>query len=147
MDNHPRNEPQNDVNLNVLGTGCMTSCGVGCVSLLLIMLIVSAAGVRAMQENAGVIFIGFLLGLVGHLIVGYVTAGAARSANAAVNFHVLIVGGLSMLLALAGMVMPQKNTMLTSGQQGIVHLLGLISWLLTIPLMLWGASWNTEDAS
>jgi hypothetical protein len=141
------NEPQNDVNLNVLGTGCATSCGVGCVSILLIMLIVGVAGVRAVQENAGVVFVGFLMGLAGHLVVGYVTAGAARAEKAAVNFHVLIVGGLSMILGLAGMVMPQKNQVLTSQQQSLTQLLGMISWLLTIPLMLLGASWNTEESS
>lgn len=141
-----QDEPKNDVNLNVLGTGCATSCGTGCAALLILIIVTAIIGVQVARQGSGLVMLGFLLGMVGNLIVGYVTARAARQAGAAVNSHVLIIGGLSMILGLYGLLSPQKGAnALSIPTQGVAQLFGIIGWILTIPLMLLGASWNADD--
>ena len=140
-----QDNPNNDVNLNVLGTGCATSCGAGCVAVLIAVAMVAVVGVQAARQSSALPLIGFLLGLLMHLIVGYATARAARANNAAVNFHVILVGAFAMLLGLLALALPQRNAALSNQTQNLAQLLNMVSWVLTIPVMLLGASWSADE--
>lgn len=139
--------PKNDVDLNVLGTGCATSIGAGCVSFLILIPIAAAIGVQAIRQSSAVPLLGFLIGLLTDLVIGFVTARAARAHNAAVNFHVILIGAFTMLIGLLAFVLPQQNNVLSSQTQNLARFLNMVSWLITIPLMLLGASWSADDAS
>lgn len=139
--------PPNDVNVSVLGAGCATSCVGGCLSGVVLGAIAMAMGVQAIRQGSGLPFLGFLAGLVIHLAVGYFTGKAAREHKVAVNFHVIIVGVISMIIGLISFVTPERTGILSTQAKALTQALGIISWMLTIPLMLWGASWSDDDYS
>jgi len=140
-----QNEQNSDVNLSVLGTGCAASCGLGCGVGLLMLCLVLIIGVRAATSSAAFVIFGFLLGSVTRIALGYIIARAALSRGATVNFHVIIFGIIEMVIALFAWVIPQKNIQLATNLAGIILLIRVVAWLLTIPLMLLGASWAKEE--
>jgi hypothetical protein len=140
----PSPPPSNDVNLNVMGSGCLASCSTGCLMILIFVLIGGAMGVQAMRHSGGLVFFGFFAGLLTNLIVGYKIGQSARKHNAPVNFHVIIFGVILMVIGLAGWITPNKQP-LSNQMQALVQFVRLVGWILTIPVMLLGASWAEEE--
>ena len=134
--------PVNDVNTGVLATGCGWGCGLGCLQLALLTALAVAAGVQTARNSGGLGFI-MCVGLVGSVAtdvaVGYFTAKAAREKGVAPNAHVIILGIIFMVMGLYGFIDPQKAK-LPEDTRSLSMLLTLVSWIATIPLMLWGAS-------
>jgi len=114
------------------------------------MLVTTVIGVQAVRHGYGLSLVGFPLGMVSHLVVGYVTAQVARDKDATVNTHVLILGSIIMIIGLFGLLTSEKNATAFGIQvqvQAVNQLLGILNWMLTIPLMLLGASWSADDKS
>lgn len=142
------NDSKSDVDIEVVGTGCGYSCGFSCLLILVVGLIGGIAGAAAVGRIIGFIaFFGFLAGLAIDVAVGYFTAKAARTKGVAVNLHIFIVGGLIMLLGVLSFAMPQTNKLMPRDTQALRQLLSILSWLSTIPLMLYGASLHADDQS
>ena len=135
-----------DLDASALGTGCLAGCGTGCVSSAILLGAAVAAGVDFARATPGTLpgwlrFVGFLLGLGSYVIVGYFTARAAPDAP---QFHALLIGIILMLIGVLGFVLPAYQS---SGQNGPDFWV-LISWLLTIPMTLWGARiWENADTT
>lgn len=140
-----QDEPKNDVNLNVMGTGCGASCGTGCAAVVVVTALTIAIGVQAARQSPALPLLGFLIGLLSHLAIGYFTARAARAHKVAVNFHVMVFGAFVMLLGLLSWVLPDRSNVLSKEVQSLAQLLRVVSWVLTIPAMLLGASWSAEE--
>ena len=138
-------EPNNDVNLSVIGTGCGASCGLSCGVALLMFLVISIIGARAALTSPVLFIFAFLLGSLVSIALGYIVARAAMSRGTTVNFHVIIFGIIQMVLGLFAWVLPHKNFQLTNDIASLLLLFRIIGWLLIIPLMLLGASWAKEE--
>ena len=78
----------------------------------------------------GIHLLMFFLGLAGLVLAGYVTARTAHSAR---KLHVIILGSLMMLVGLLAFIRP-------SAVGPTPNPLMALHWMLTIPLMLLGAS-------
>jgi hypothetical protein len=127
-------ETKPDIEISALGAGCLTSClaaalGVAVLAALLAAGGVPLGGVEVASVPPGLKFVGLLVGLAGDVLVGFVTA---RTATQAKNLHVIILGGLMMLVGLLGLVLPSGSG---RGPDGYM----LVHWFLIIPLMLIGA--------
>jgi len=136
-------ENKPDIDLPTLGTGCATSCGVGCLQLLVIMILISMSGVelaRLRPESVppGIKFIGFLLTLGADAIVGFVTA---RRAPHMKMLHAIILSVVMLLLGIASIAVNPKLS-----AQNPFSFLALI---LCMPATILGARWaiSTEDDS
>ena len=133
-----------DIEIAALGNGCLTGCGAGCGSIVLVLGIAIAAGINIAQLTPDTIpgwlrFIGFVTGLGTDVLVGYTTARAAPHAPV---FHALLIGIIFMLFGVLGIVLPAGHSF--SGQAPDFWLIA--SWLLTIPMMLWGANiWERQN--
>ena len=140
-------KPSPDVNLEVVGMGCGTSCVLGFVIVFVGLAMAGSMGVRAALKSDALLLTSFLLGRFTDLIVGYVTARAARRKRVPVNLHIFIVGGLALLLGGISLLMtnPQRAA-LPVQPSGTRLLLGLLGWILVIPMMLLGASWSEEPS-
>jgi hypothetical protein len=138
-------EPNNDVNLSVIGTGCGASCGLSCGVALLMFLVISIIGARAALTSPVLFIFAFLLGSLVSIALGYIVARAAMSRGATVNFHVIIFGIIQMVLGLFAWVLPHKNFQLANDIASLLLMFRIIGWLLIIPLMLLGASWAKEE--
>ena len=129
-----------DIDVGALRNGCLTGCGSGCVTAVVILVLFIAAGMDMTHMTTAEVpgwikFVGFLLGLGTYVAVGYVTA---LSAPHAPRIHIVILGLIFMVIGLLGFVLSSRagqpqDAGAFSGQ--------LISWLLTIPMMLLGARW------
>jgi peptidoglycan/LPS O-acetylase OafA/YrhL len=127
------NENFSDIDLSALGRGCLTSCSTSCLSTIIMMGLVSAAGIQVTRSAAetmpvGYRFVGFILALVGNIIVGYVTAKAARHAK---MFHATLLAGFLMILGVLYFVTPSYK----SNPDPFTP----FSWILTVPSILFGA--------
>lgn len=134
----------NDVDAGVVATGCATGCGSGCLLLIVLSMVVASMGVAQATRSGLPNLLGFVGGLLCDVIVGYVVGRAARAKSKPVNLHVFIVGGLTMIVGLLNFVNPQLIK--ASQQNSLAILLGMISFILTIPLMLWGAELGKEES-
>jgi hypothetical protein len=140
MNEHNSSSP--DVDVEVVATGCGTSCATGCLTVLLITIFVMLVGAPAATRSLGFItLLGFFLNVASHVAVGYFTARAARWKNLPVNLHIFIVGGLVMVFSIASSLFQLRNP--DTGQKVAI---GILSSLLVIPLMLWGASLYSKDS-
>ena len=142
----PDVEDRPDVDVAALGTGCLTGCGTGCVTTAAVLGLAVAAGVDFVRVTPDTIpgwlrFVGFLLGLASYVVIGYFTARAAPDAP---HFHALLIGIIFMLIGVLAFVLPAGRY---SGQGGPDFWL-IVSWLLTIPMTLWGARiWEHADTT
>ncbi len=130
-------DDENDIEIGALGNGCLAGCGSGCASFVLVLIPVAMSGVNMAHLTPDAVpdwvkFVGFLTGLATHVIIGYATA---RSASQRPVFHAMILGIVAMLIGLFGILSPSRATLDLGVQLG-----GLISWLLTIPMVLVGAN-------
>lgn len=139
------NEPSNDINVNVLGTGCLASFGLACLVALVMICLVLAMGIRAAASSTALVIFGALLGTTTRIAVGYIIARAAIARSAAVNFHIIVFGIILMVIGLIGWVIPQKNIQLSGDVAMLTLMLRVIGWLLIIPLLLLGASWAKAE--
>lgn len=126
-----------DIEIGALGSGCLAGCGSGCASFVIILILVSISGANIARLTPGTVpdwvkFAGFLLGIATHMVMGYATARAASNRPV---FHALILGIVSMLIGLFGVLSPSRASLNAGAQFGT-----LVSWLLTIPMVLVGAN-------
>lgn len=136
---HEENSP--DVDAGTIATGCGAGFGLGCLQLILTVLILIVSGVKIAaivpgqppQIPGAITFVSFLMGAATNVAIGYITA---RKAPRAKMLHVLIVGGLALLIGVASIVLspalaPNRNNPWT-----------LINFLLAIPLNMLGGQWG-----
>lgn len=140
-----QNEQNTDVDLNVLGTGCVASCGTGCLAAILILILALILGAQAVRNTPALIILGFFVGCVVVLATGYFIARAAQARNVAVNFHVIIYGIVLMVIDLLGFITTANKPYFSGQMLVIFQSTHILRWMLTIPLMLWGASWAKEE--
>lgn len=124
-----------DIDMSAIGTGCATGCGAGCLQLLITGVLISSAGVHVVRNDPNSIPIDLqwlilLLGLAVHFLVGYVTA---RKAPHSKRLHAIIVGVLVLVLGIAAVVL--------NPGLGKPSALGILAFLLSIPLTWLGAEW------
>ncbi len=122
-----------DVELNALGAGCLASCGTSCLGIIVTFVFIAASGIQLARVTpdsipGGVKFVGFLFGLASNVFVGFIVARAAKQGK---MFHALMWGALSMLFGVLVFVLPSSKQ--------VVSALAPFGWLLTLPMVLWGA--------
>jgi hypothetical protein len=137
-------ENRPDIDLNTLGTGCITGCGAGCAQIIILMGLVAASGVQLARITpnsipTGIKLLGFIMGLGIAVLVGYVTA---RKAPYSKMLHALIVGALALVFGILGMVLNPN----TNAAREPLNILG---FLLSLPMTLLGARWaiSSEEPS
>jgi peptidoglycan/LPS O-acetylase OafA/YrhL len=143
-DNSPNNKTA-EIDMNAVGAGCATGFGAGCLQVVLMLMIVAASGIQLAglqpQDIPPVFRIsGFALGLLGDVVVGYVTAHAAPHAKMR---HALVVGMIWTLLASVVLLFSPEP------QVNVNEPWTLLAFVLTLPMMLLGAKLaidgNRED--
>lgn len=140
-----KDELYNDVNLRVLGTGCASSCGLGCVTGAFLLLIAFNIGTRAITTSPFFSIFGFLVGSLTCVVLGYIVARAALSRGAAVNFHIILFGIIQMLIGVFAWMLPQSKVQFSNDVAALLLIFRVLGWLLIIPLMLLGASWAKKE--
>lgn len=122
-----------DIEVGPLAAGCFSSCGASCLFAVLVLVILSIAGVewsrlRPDTTPGWVKFFGFWVGLGSEVLGGYVAAHFARQAK---KLHALILGMFGMVVGVLGFVSPAHNPS---------DLSYILAWLLSVPLSLLGAN-------
>ena len=116
-----------------VGAGCLTLIGMGVVSILILMVMLSSMGIsvadlRSKPVPSSLSWVILILRAGMYALVGYVTASRARHSRMA---HALIMGGGMMLLG----ALLRGLSSLGAG----LDFWEVIVWLMTIPLTLYGA--------
>jgi hypothetical protein len=123
---------ENKVSSDVQFSPIVAGCGAGCLwtaigAAILIAIAVKMSAHLTPDDPGWLAGALFLLGLMANVITGYVTASRAKHAK---RLHVIIAGITFMVVSMFAILAHHHES------SGAV----LLSWILTIPVMLVGAS-------
>lgn len=90
------------------------------------------------------LLLSFVGGAALSIFVGYQTAKAAIAKGVAPNLHVIILGVIFMVIGLLNFVTP--NHSVGSDLTPFFALMKIMSWIATLPLMLFGANLARQES-